>query len=115
MATIAQGWIEQGFVQGFARGFAQSVAPDIAQEIAPSIEQSIRQGIEQGVEQGIKQGMEMSAREALLDILTIRFAAVPQGVAQAISQISDPARLRWLRKEAMTVTLLAEFEQVLEV
>lgn len=114
MATIAQMWVEQGFVQGFARGFAQSVAPDIAQEIAPSIEQSIRQGIEQGVEQGIKQGMKMSARAALLDILTVRFAAVPQDVAQTITKTSDHARLRRLRKEALTATSLEEFEQALE-
>jgi len=62
----------------------------------------------------VEQGMERAARGALLDILTIRFAAVPQDVAQAITQVGDPARLGWLRKEALTATSLTEFEQAME-
>ena len=90
MTTIAQRWIEKG------------------------IEQGLEQGLERGLEQGFERGLKRAAHEALLDILTIRFATVPPSLAQAISRVSDTARLRWLRKEALTATSLEEFSGLLK-
>lgn len=99
MATIAQTWIEQGIEQGFAQG----------------IEQGVRQGVERGIERGVRRGVLQATREAVFDILEARFATVSPTVATIITTISDPLRLKRLRKRALTVASLAEFEQLLKV
>ena len=103
MATIAQTWIEQGIEQGLAQGFAQG------------IEQGVRQGVERGIERGVRRGVLQATREAVFDILEARFATVSPIVVTIIATIDDPLRLKRLRKRALTVASLAEFEQLLKV
>ncbi len=95
MATIAQTWVEQGIAQGFAQG--------------------IEQGVKQGVERGVRRGVLQEAREAVFDILEARFTTVSPIVVTIIATIDDPLRLKRLRKRALTVASLAEFEQLLKV
>jgi len=82
--------------------------------MATIAEEWIEQGIEQGIERGVKRGILYEAREALFDILETRFAMLSPAIAATIAEVDDPARLKKLRKQALTVTSPAGFERVLK-
>jgi len=67
-----------------------------------------------GIKKGIQQGMLKTAREAVIDILEVRFDVVPQTVIKAIMEIDEPELLKRLHKRAATVTSPEEFSQVME-
>jgi len=83
--------------------------------MATIAEQWINQGIKQGMKRGMKQGISQAAREAVLDILQVRFETVPHYIAAAVNQVSDPLLLKRLRKQAVVVASPEELEQVMSV
>ena len=62
---------------------------------------------------GIQKGMLQSTQEAVLDILETRFAAVPPSLVVAIHEIEDLSLLKQLRKQAIMIDSLEEFENTL--
>src|SRR6266404_2237227 len=49
----------------------------------------IEQGLEQGLEQGREQGLVQGKREAVLELLELRFGPIPESVRQRVQEISD--------------------------
>lgn len=82
MATAAREWIEQGIEQGIQRG--------------------IQQGIQQGIEQGVERGLAQGVRDSILDLVEVRFGAVPPALATEMAAIDDVERLRGLLRYAAT-------------
>ena len=62
---------------------------------------------------GIQRGILQDAREAAIDILETRFTHVPEPIVEAIHRIGDSSVLRYLRKKAVTISSLDEFERIL--
>lgn len=88
--------------------------PTIAEYcIQQGIEKGIEKELEQGLEQGIEKGLEQEAREAVLDILHIRFNKVSKRVVGKIIAVEDITLLRELRRKALMTESLNEFEQCL--
>lgn len=84
----------------------------IEQGIEQGIKQGIEQGIKQGIEQGIEQGIIQGLRDSIIEMLTTRFAAVPESTRTVLAQTDDPAQLKqWLRV-AVTVDSIEDFERV---
>ncbi|NET61941.1 MAG: hypothetical protein F6K47_39240 [Symploca sp. SIO2E6] len=77
------------------------------------IEQGIERGIEQGIEQGIERGTVQTARESVLEVLTMRFEMVLPELIEAINQIEDASVLKQLLKQAIAINSLAQFQQLL--
>jgi flagellar biosynthesis/type III secretory pathway protein FliH len=77
-----------------------------------ALQEGIEQGIEQGVEQGIEQGSLKTAREAVLEILNLRFQPVPEDVIAAISNMTDLTHLKLLLRQAAIAGTLEEFERI---
>lgn len=75
-------------------------------EILPTIAESLK---EQGMQQGIQQGILQDAREALIDILEVRFEVIPPAMMKILNDINDPAILKILRRKAVKVKSLDEF------
>jgi hypothetical protein len=73
-----------------------------------------RIGIEKGIKQGIEQGILQTAREDIIEALTIRFEAIPQALIEAIETLEDSAILKKLFRQAILVESLEEFKQVLD-
>ena len=73
-----------------------------------------RRGIQQGIQQGIEQGVLQNAREAVVDILEVRFGNVPQSMVQRIHAMEDLDLLKMLHRKAATVPSLEEFEATLD-
>lgn len=92
--------------------------PHIGGTIMPTIADVLRQeGREQGREQGLKQGLTQgtlqTGREAVLDILEIRFEHIPATLAEQIQALDDPAFLKHLHRQALQVDSLEAFEALL--
>jgi len=66
-----------------------------------------------GMQRGIKQGTLQNARESVLEVLTVRFEVVPQEVIEAINEIEDASVLKQLWREAIAISSMVEFQQLL--
>ena len=68
-----------------------------------------------GIKKGIQQGIQQSAREAVIDILELRFEVVPEAIVNRLNEIYDPSILKTLLRKAVKVTCLEEFEQIIHL
>jgi predicted transposase/invertase (TIGR01784 family) len=98
MPTIADVMRQEAFEQGLAQG----------------MEQALEQGLEQGLERGLTQGIIQNGREAVLEILEIRFERVPAPLTEQVQALDDPAFLKRLHRQALQVDSLEAFEALLE-
>jgi len=88
--------------------------PDKGDNILPTIADTLReQGKQEGVQQGIQQGMLQNSKEAVIDILEMRFEIIPRSILSVLNEISDPLTLKSLLKKAVTVKSLDEFGRIL--
>ena len=67
-----------------------------------------------GIEQGMQQGILLKSREDVIEILEVRFEAVPASIAQSVNRIDDLSVLNMLLKKAATTASLEEFKTILE-
>ncbi len=58
-------------------------------------------------------GILQNARESLLEVLEVRFAAVPPELIETINQIGDASVLKQLLRQAITIGSIAQFQQLL--
>lgn len=98
--------------------------PHIGGEIMPTIadsliEQGVQQGVQQGMQKGMQQGMQQgilqNAREAVIDILEVRFEVVPQSILKRLNEISDPSILKILHRKVVKVKSLDEFGRIIDL
>ncbi len=75
-------------------------------------ERGLKQGIQEGLQQGRTLGQMEDLREAILDVLRERFAALPDDVALAISAISQLPALKGILRCAATAASLKEFQDI---
>ncbi len=80
----------------------------------PTIADVLREeGLQQGLEKGLEQGLLQNGREAVLEILEIRFVQVPQPLTERIRAIQDSAALKRLHRQALQVDSLEDFTTLL--
>ncbi|MBM3238483.1 transposase [Candidatus Poribacteria bacterium] len=72
---------------------------------------AMQRGMQRGMQQGIQQGAVQTAREAALEVLSLRFQAVPRSLSERIHQLEDLSVLKELHRKAITVSSLHEFEE----
>ncbi len=77
------------------------------------IEKGIQQGITQGIQQGITQGALQKGRAVVIQVLQIRFGALPPKLVETIKHIEDSNYLDTLHVKAITVESLEAFELLL--
>jgi hypothetical protein len=66
-----------------------------------------------GIQKGKQQGMIETSREAILDVLRVRFGQAPDTVATTIQALDNHAVLKDLLRQAAVVETLAGFEDAL--
>jgi len=79
--------------------------------LRPLAEKWIKQGLQQGLQQGILQ----KSREAVIDILEVRFKVVPQSIVKTLNEISDPSILKILHRKAVEVKSLEEVGHLIDL
>ena len=83
------------------------VFPHIGATIMSTMADILRQ-------KGLEQGILRNAREAVLEILEVRFGTVPLALKEEVQGISDPAFLKALLRKAIQIPSLEDFEALLE-
>ena len=75
---------------------------------------AMEDGKEEGKKEGKQEGILEAFREGALDILQKRFSAVPPSLASKLNGLEDASSLKELMLQAVDISSLAEFEQLLE-
>jgi len=91
------------------QGFDESVKLQHSEsltELAMTLADRIR---EEGLQRGRQEGEIHSRRQALLDVLEVRFAPIPEGLREALSGVSELDRLEKLLKVAVICPDLEAF------
>lgn len=78
------------------------------------VEKWIEKGKQEGLQQGQKEGQQQGLRNAIFDLLLLRFDAASATVSNRLAGITDLETLRQLHLQAATAESLADFEQYLE-
>ncbi len=94
--------------------FQQELSQYEEEQRMPYITSVERMGIEKGKLQGKLEGILQKGRETVIDALEIRFENVPSDLVDAINQIEDPAILKTLHRQAITLSSLSEFQSYLK-
>ncbi len=58
-------------------------------------------------------GRTTEVRENVLEVLEVRFEAVPETIVEVVNQIEDTALLKSLLRQAITIATLEEFQTLL--
>jgi hypothetical protein len=87
----------------------ENVMPFITSIEEIGIEKGIAKGIQQGIQQGQATGKTRKAREAILEVLSARFGAVPDSLSPSLEPLSDPDHLTQLLRLAATCPSLDAF------
>jgi len=58
-------------------------------------------------------GRTTEVRENVLEVLEVRFEAVPETIVEIVNQIEDTALLKSLLRQAITIATLEEFQTLL--
>ena len=117
--TLADQYRQEGLEQGLER--SRSLADQYRQEgLEQGLERSRsladqyrQEGLEQGLEQGLERGETQAQRRMLLDVLEMRFDAVPAGLREHLEGLADRNRLANLLKLAVCCTDLEAFAKKL--
>ena len=75
---------------------------------------AMEDGIEEGKQRGKQEGILETLREGALDILQKRFSEVTPELTSKLNSLSDASSLKELMLQAVDISSLAEFEQLLE-
>jgi hypothetical protein len=83
---------------------------ELAMTLADRIrEEGLQTGLEKGLEKGRQEGEIHSRRQALQDVLEVRFAPIPEGLREVLSGVSELGRLEKLLKVAVVCPDLESF------
>ena len=69
---------------------------------------------EEGVEEGLQAGIQQKAREAVVDVLNIRFGTPAPAIIERVNAIEDTEILKALLTQAVIAESLEEFRQFME-
>ena len=78
------------------------------------IREGIKEGFQKGVEEGLRAGKVEEAKALILEALRLRFGEVPVRVIEALEEIDNEAKLRFLHQRAILCKSIEEFERELE-
>jgi len=69
--------------------------------------------IEEGIQRGIQRGILQTRRGDVIEVLEMRFQEVPPEFSEALNKINDVSILKQLHRQAITVSSILEFQQLI--
>jgi hypothetical protein len=95
--------------QSFERRVQQVNSGALLKHAMTLADQYRQEGLEQGLEQGLELGETKAQRRMLLDVLEMRFGAVPDGLREHLDAMTNRDQLALLHKSAVCCTNLDAF------
>lgn len=95
--------------QSFERRVHQINSGALLKHAMTLADQYRQEGLEQGIEQGLERGEAQAQRRILLDVLEMRFEAVPSGLREHLEALTDRSQFALLLKMAVRCTDLDAF------
>ncbi len=84
--------------------------------IMHTIEDSlIDKGKKQGIQEGIQLGIIQKSREAIIDVLDIRFGVVTRSIIKTLNEIREPELLGMLHRNAVKTESIEEFTRAVSI
>ena len=71
------------------------------------------EGVEKGIEKGIEKGRIEKAREAVFEVLEVRFDVVPLNIVKRIRSLDEVRVLEMLHRKAVQVESIEAFQELL--
>lgn len=68
---------------------------------------------EDAIEEGIQRGILQAVRGDVIEILQMRFQEVPPEFSEALNKINEVSILKQLHRQAITVSSISEFQQLI--
>lgn len=99
-------------IMSVARESLGKKGSDIMNTIADSL---MDKGKKQGIEEGIQLGIVQKSREAIIDVLDIRFGVVTRTMIKTLNGIHEPELLAMLHRNAIKAKSIEEFTRVVDV
>ncbi len=81
--------------------------------IAPQERLAVERGLRQGLEEGMEKGLQQGLQQGITDILTLRFGDLSAEIQELINSVRDIETLRDLHRQAIQVTTLEQFVDLL--
>jgi predicted transposase YdaD len=109
---------DAGLLQGLMRRDAVIESP-VLQELVAELtvdierkaeERGVEKGRQEGRQEGIREGQVQAAQADVLEVLEVRFGAVPAEVAAQVGRIAETQRLQHLHRQAILCPDLAAFQ-----
>jgi len=63
---------------------------------------------------GLSEAILKKGREAVIEVLTVRFQEAPPSLVEAIATLEDPDQLKTLHRQAITIGSLSDFQKIVE-
>jgi flagellar biosynthesis/type III secretory pathway protein FliH len=76
--------------------------------IAKGLQEGIEKGLQQGIEKGLQEGQVIAGRQAVLELLEVRFGSVPEEVREQVNAETNLERLRRWHRLAATCPALKD-------
>ena len=110
---LEESWAYQEML---AKGMEKGLQKGMEKGLEKGLQQGMEKGLQQGLEKGLQQGMEKGRaelREAILDIVHIRFPEIAERVRRRVYSIEDLDSLRRLNVKLSIAKDAQEAEQAL--
>ena len=78
------------------------------------VTETIRLFKEESFKEGIEQGVQQKAREAVVEVLDLRFGDPHPAITERIYTVEDPAILKALHRQAVLAESLERFQRVMD-
>ena len=84
-------------------------------EVQTMLAERVKEWTREWKEEGIQQGILQSTREAVMDILELRFGVIPESIVKRLNEIYDPSILKMLLRKAVKLDSLEKFGQAIDL
>ncbi|NES18368.1 MAG: transposase [Symploca sp. SIO3E6] len=95
-------------------GFQREIKDFEEENKMPYVTTIERWARQEGLEQGVEQGILQKSREAILEVLEVRFGSVPEELVASLNKIQEDSVLTPLLRQAITVDSLETFQGLVE-
>jgi len=111
MQTIAESWVEEGFIRGMNLGREEGVNIGRAEGVNLGRAEGVNLGREEGVNRGRAEGAQ-ALREVIVEDLELQFSNLPQSLKERLQNVGELGALKALRRKLRDAASVEDCERI---